>query len=461
MSDISPDAVSRFLTVLRTLPVWLLAGIAAAAWALLYVPPFGGVDLISFRTAWGVWIAIAAVVFSVLTATRALDLIIATWRVHRRRKSLTRALRFVPLHHRCWWHLAKQRDDSFISQIGLHVEASNVTDRPVRILRTRLVYPRARGGVAHAEVLLPMAGSPYHSSRHAVPPHDVVTASVHIMARGILARQGKPLRVTLGLTDQFGDEYLLRRISIPTHDAPLAEMPFAERLNKAWQRLTTSDFASRGKPEAVAEAIPAEWDHNGKYEEVDVILNEEQRNYAACGRERGGLGSLNVGLQSEPNAGWTETTGDLPTLLWDRADAKAIGSPNAATLMKLHQAMAPSDREKLEAYLLSHLNKQSRYADVAYFIFFVLHRVGRTTDGLQAARSNLAGDKVFGYSNLLGTLSALVSREYCLMDPALFSSILAILDGDAEHNFRLTEKLNLARLRAIDDGLSTDPVAAS
>ena len=39
---------------------------------------------------------------------------------------------------------------------------------------------------------------------------------------------------------------------------------------------------------------------------MDIILNEEKRSYKANGRSRGGLGSLNVGLQSEPDGGWTE-----------------------------------------------------------------------------------------------------------------------------------------------------------
>jgi hypothetical protein len=76
----------------------------------------------------------------------------------------------------------------------------------------------------------------------------------------------------------------------------------------------------------VPQAPPPEWQHGGKFEEIDLILNEERRNYAACGRVRGGLGSPNVGLQSEPNFGWTKE-GTVPSLLWERTQAKPIESP--------------------------------------------------------------------------------------------------------------------------------------
>lgn len=188
--------------------------------------------------------------------------------------------------------------------------------------------------------------------------------------------------------------------------------------------------------------------HGANFEEVDLILNEERRSYAACGRDRGGLGSLNVGLQSEPNFGWT-SVGSLPTLLWTKADAKPIESQNVTRLLKLHATLGDSKRD-VEQYLLSHLNKASPYAEIGYFNFLVLHRVGRTIDALRAARTHLSGDKVYGYSNLLGTLSAIVSREHFSIDPGLYPQILDALAGDPEHSFRLTEKINLARLQNLD-----------
>jgi hypothetical protein len=85
---------------------------------------------------------------------------------------------------------------------------------------------------------------------------------------------------------------------------------------------------------------------------------------------------------------------------------------------------------------------------VAYFIFFVLHRSARTIDGLTQAKQQLKGDSVFGFSNLTGMLSALVSREHFDFDPGLFPKLLKVLGDDGEAAaFRIREKINLAQIQ--------------
>jgi hypothetical protein len=79
--------------------------------------------------------------------------------------------------------------------------------------------------------------------------------------------------------------------------------------------------------------------------------------------------------------------------------------------------------------------------------------MSRTTDALSDARSHLAGDSVYGYSNVLGTLAAVVSREHFTIEPALFARIQKVLEGDPEYDFRLAEKINLARLLHLDSEL--------
>lgn len=446
MPDVSPSSVGSFLSILRTLPVWMLSGLALAGYAVLFVPAFGGVDPTGFRHQWGIWVWIESLSFSILAVTRGLDAAITGYRLRRKTALSHLPLRLIPLHQQCWWHLAKQQDDTFVSQIRLDIEAANLTDRPVRIVKVRLIRPKTKGEVLHAEASLPLAGSPYHSSRHAVPPHDTVTAALHLMVRGILAHQGKSITVTLGITDQFGDEYRLKGIIIRTHDPLLPKRTWTELLASSLRAIPWL------RPESDSERpLPAVWQHGGEFEEVDLILNEERRAYAAHGRIVGGLGSLNVELQSDPPSGGT-TGGKVPTLLWDKAHAKLIDSPDVARLMKLKD----TGKVNLEGYLLSHLHKRSPYADVAYAIFLALHRMDRTIDALAAARAHLAGDKVYGYSNLLGTLSAIVSYEHFDIDPALYPRILQTLEGDTEHNFRLNDKINQARLQHLDLTL-TDP----
>jgi hypothetical protein len=187
------------------------------------------------------------------------------------------------------------------------------------------------------------------------------------------------------------------------------------------------------------------------YEEAEyinmaqAILREERRNYAARNRTTGQLGSLNVGLQSEPNGGWTKV-GDLPPLLWPRDQAKIVSSENLQRILDLAATLNQDQKYNLESFLLQQLSKDSDFADVGYFIFLFLHRMGRTIDALQTAQTFLKGDRGFGYSNVLGVLSALFSHEYFLITKDQYPTILGILAKETEHDFKLRDKINLASL---------------
>jgi hypothetical protein len=92
----------------------------------------------------------------------------------------------------------------------------------------------------------------------------------------------------------------------------------------------------------------------------------------------------------------------VPPLLWERADNIAVSSTNVDRVVAFHAALAEDERGALEQELLSQLDRESQYADVAYFIFLVLYRLGRGFDALNAAQQNLRGDAANSYSNVLG-----------------------------------------------------------
>ncbi len=185
---------------------------------------------------------------------------------------------------------------------------------------------------------------------------------------------------------------------------------------------------------------------------INIVLDEEVRAYAANGRTRGGLGSMNIGLQSVPNNGWTKE-GEIPQLLFDKSDASVISSPNATILLKLYSSLDKANKGNFTTYFNTNLRKNSPYEKIAYFIFFVLHRIGETTRALDFARQALSDDTVYGYDNLLGILSILISREYLEINPKTYEDILLLL-GDNKHRFQIKEKINLALLRYIERDLS-------
>ncbi|MGO9606563.1 MAG: hypothetical protein ACLQAT_24760 [Candidatus Binataceae bacterium] len=188
-------------------------------------------------------------------------------------------------------------------------------------------------------------------------------------------------------------------------------------------------------------------------DQIKTFLDEERRAYAARGRGVGGLGSLNIGLQSLPNNGWTEL-GKVPELLFPQSDPNVIASDTATVLVKFYLTLTEEERGYFRSYLFGTLSKHSEYAVVAYYAFFVLYRIGFLADALSIARRYLAGDTSFGYSNLLATLSLIVSREYLEIPAKTYDAIRGILIGDKEPNFNLTEKVNLAKVKHLEVQLS-------
>ena len=186
---------------------------------------------------------------------------------------------------------------------------------------------------------------------------------------------------------------------------------------------------------------------------INVVLNEEVRAYKARGRAMGALGSMNIGLQSVPNQGWTNI-GEIPQLLFDKSDSSIITSSNSTLLLKLHSSLDETGKKSFISYLTTDLRKDSPHACVAYLIFFVLFRLGEAMSALKFARQALSGDSVHGYSNLLGMLSMIVSREYLHIDPDTYEGIKLVLHGDTEYNFQLIEKINLALLKHLERDLS-------
>ena len=295
MSDL-PGALASILSALTTLPVWLLLGLAIVGWVIIFAPTLGNIDMGAFRHEWGPWVWIGAIAFSILFVARAAEACVWAYWSHREIVAGRRVLRFVPLQQQSWWHLAKQQDDSYISQIKTDIHISNISDRPIEIVNVHLFRPRTE--IVRAVALVPGRVSPNGRAYYDVPARGTVRASIHIMARGSLAHQGTPLSITVKLTDQYGEEYAVRLLKIHTDDPPA-------RKPDVWQRVKSGfklPIAGHRKIAAPERPIMP-WVYDPSPDHValaEAILKEEKRSYAANGRIRGGLGSLNVGLQSEP-----------------------------------------------------------------------------------------------------------------------------------------------------------------
>jgi hypothetical protein len=318
---------------------------------------------------------------------------------------------------------------------------TNLRTGIVRIESTELLAPHAPRDRINAFTLAHYDRAMATSD---VQPGPTDGGSASFFIRQHLGRMGRPLRLSFRITDHHGIKYVIRNVRV---------LPFPG--NGIHRPGALAKFLSLLKPAPAPPTIqpqprPAPADVSANFSIIKGALLEERRQYTANGRLRGGLGSVTPGLQSEPNLGWTEV-GKVPPLLWEPASGTPVASPNADRAVAFHSTLSEDDRDALEQELLNQLDRSSQYTDVAYFVFLVLYRVGRGLDALNAAQQNLRGDTVNSYSNVLGVLAALVSREHFSMDRQTLEAFAGVI-GPADDEFRLREKLNLAVLRHTESG---------
>jgi hypothetical protein len=84
--------VARLLAVLHSLPLWLFVALAAAGYGPLFLPAFGGADIVELRQQWAPYFWLDATTFTVFALSCAADLIakglsthVRTRNNHRRR----------------------------------------------------------------------------------------------------------------------------------------------------------------------------------------------------------------------------------------------------------------------------------------------------------------------------------------------------------------------------------------
>jgi hypothetical protein len=66
--------VARLLAVLHSLPLWLFVALAAAGYGALFLPAFGGADIVELRQQWAPYFWLDATTFTVFALSCAADL---------------------------------------------------------------------------------------------------------------------------------------------------------------------------------------------------------------------------------------------------------------------------------------------------------------------------------------------------------------------------------------------------
>jgi len=103
-----------------------------------------------------------------------------------------------------------------------------------------------------------------HSRKPIVPPHGVVTALVIITIRGQLKLRGKRSYITVGVIDQFGEVYCIKLLTTNTHNKMVPKNNLISCVINGIKKIFMVDKTT---------SISSEWQHQGKYENVDIIWN--------------------------------------------------------------------------------------------------------------------------------------------------------------------------------------------
>ena len=202
----SLEPCTRTLNVLKDTPLWLLIGLAAF---LLLFPVFAGAnDLLA--SPWLGWLRIAGILFAILAACRAGNALVPDMRAWWNDRDDRRTLHLTLNDNQSFWHVAKQPNNSMVTQLALRCMAKNRTSAPVHLLKARVIRPKFRGDILTDLVLVRhvhrnVYGSAEVTGSH-IPANGVLPVTVTILIRGTPKQKGGKLKTVIGIADENGNE---------------------------------------------------------------------------------------------------------------------------------------------------------------------------------------------------------------------------------------------------------------
>jgi hypothetical protein len=193
---------AQILQSLRDTPLFVLGGLAVAAWLLLLLEPvLPGIDPAAAVKEWRVYVYWAAVVLLVLFVARLIDRLAAIALQWRAAAKTARRLSFIPRPLTALVTLSKQVDGSYTTQIIIDIDVLNHSDEAVGLAGATLARPKVPlHHLLHLDVstLRPSSG-------RLIVPHSKVLLRLHALARGARTLPGSRARFTV--LDTFGKRH--------------------------------------------------------------------------------------------------------------------------------------------------------------------------------------------------------------------------------------------------------------
>jgi len=329
-------------------------------------------------------------------------------------------VRIVPTENQCQWNWGKRGDEKAM-QLNGHFYATNITDQPVALLRTYIQKPRCEGMILTQHQEQNVYGS------FVISPGRISEVSVNFFIVPPPISEEVDYSPRLYVIDQFGNHH---RIKDMVFRAPKKPRP--------------------KKPEPKKEAIYSI--ENALERNVVSILKAECDRYKNCGRQTGGLGSLETRFEGRSyvgtgaNADWRTPHSPKLQSIYAGSSAPSIESDNAEGLLKLFRRLRSNDEKNLFAtVLLSRITEDGEYTPISYFIVYVLFRVRRLDDVLNKAKETLSKAPEHALSNVLMLIDGLLRFRHADFRNSELDSIEKFLDDQKEYAFKISERIAAVR----------------
>jgi hypothetical protein len=276
-----------------------------------------------------------------------------------------------------------------------------------------------------------------YSPEYLIPPFTISKVMTDFYFVPPITKPGRDFKASLILIDQFGNEHKLKTVfKSPEKPAPRLPAPQKESLY------------------AIEDPI---------VKDVASVLKAETRRYQECRQSIGGLGSIQTAFQGRRFSGlapeWLEANSPRGQSILKPGEA-TITSDNADALLELYNRYNRSiyddenERARFENALLHRLSRDTEYAPIGYFIFFVLFKIGKGAEALWKSRADLRMSGAFAFHEVLRLLDGTLRAEHSSFSDQLLDDIERFIEGLQNH-FKIPERIaairayRLARARLI------------
>ncbi len=331
-------------------------------------------------------------------------------------------IRAVPQPHRLRWVQINIKGATAMRLEGWWY-VTNVSDRAIQITSVQLKRLNILGSVA-------LSDDRSHTAGHReIPPQKTYAALTTFSIQPPKRKAPHRFRAKLAFADQYGNKFVTQPVSFEYESTEVRE----ER------------------------KVPTEKLHtieNEVEKAVVAVLKSETYRYAECGRRVGGLGSIHIIQNGKSIAGlgteWRSADSPDNQSILPASEESPIVSDNAATLITMYENLDEEDpRSVFTTALTNRVSGTNEYASVAYFILYVLFKLGHLSTAIDAAIQSLTPNK-HGSGDFLMLLDGLLRFEHKSFSPDDLDLVGEYVSGLKEHTFRIEERIAAIRVRRLN-----------